>query len=528
MSELADLETINSVWSSGAYIGNAAKPTCRVMAYRYWTVEEVPFSQNGKNRGPARTWTEGGSGVEIPNKLIKTISINRSISSDTATMTLTMKNAEENITNNTYIPNAKGKFSQRRFIDGAAVSNAPWGTNGYSDWGNATGTPYTFSYGVVAQGNMFKTYQGFGGTNVLSGVWIADTVNYDSKGNITLNCRDVGALLVDQNLYFPIVPDQCYPTMFYSASWNRDEMGYADGIGKIPMRTNYDDFTDIIVACASWGGFCNKVEAETTGSDSTSVIGADTFDKRPPIDAIKTIRDWVGYNTLVDRNGTFIFNRTNWWSGNPTWTANEDNILLNHGAIGSKTADRSAFIAAESDPYYLGGNSTEAPIPRRFSYNTYEDGPRNQLHGIHRLAIMPLSARMTPDEGVTLAELTGLRSWFQRRKARITVVGNPEFDVNKQILVKDKVTWDHHLHFITGVESTQDLDSGSYTSTLETHWLGPDPSFRIQIEGGGHVRYNGNSGEGGAEASGVQFTDHFTGAEVGAIGQTEMTPEYTP
>ncbi len=519
----ADVEQITSIWGYGNYLGNY-KPTAKVMVYRYWQQVPVAFTWNGRNRGPARQWQEG-TGVELPIQVVKSISISRSIESDTATMTMVIKNAHE-----TLGPSREwqGKFSQRRSIDGAPVSNAPWSLPDVDFWGNADGGRTTFSYGGLAQGNMIKTYQGFGGSNVITGVWIIDTVEYDSGGSLTINCRDVGALLVDQNLYFPLVPDQCYPVMFYSADWN--EGRGAGTAGKPPTSTNYDDFTDIITCVASWGGFTGKIEAEMSGSVATSVIGADVFDKKPPIDAIKTIRDILGYVTLVTRDGTFKFSRSNQWVGHPDWTANEYNTLLEHRAVGSKAADRSAFIAAEADPFELGSASDEFPIPRHFSYNTNEDGPRNQLHGIQRIAMMPLDFRMNDREGVTLAELTGLRSWFQRRKGQMTVVGNPLMDVNQQILVQEKTTWDHHLHYIHGIESSQDLDSGRYTMTLQTHWLGPDPSFAVTIDGSGHVSYNGASGNGGAEVEGAgrYYTNHAVGAEDGAIGRYERTPEYTP
>lgn len=523
--DLESVDSITEVWGSGNYFGNA-KPTARVEVYRYWQMVPVAFTWNGRDRGPAHVWQEGGAPMELPTQVVKSISISRSIESDTATMTLVIKNAHE-----TAGPSKawQGKFSQRRSIDGAPVSNAPWSLPGADAWGDASGTRKTFSYGALAQGSMVKTYQGYGESRVITGVWIIDTVEYGSDGLLTANCRDVGALLVDQNLYFPLVPDQCYPTMFYSGDWNEQE-GTGDRVGKPPQSVNYDDITDIVVCVASWGGFTGKIDAEVTGSEFTSVVSADEFDKKPPIDAIKTFRDAVGYTTLVTRDGTFKFSRTNQWVGNPDWTANEYNTLLEHRAVGSKSADRSAFVAAESDPYFLGSVSTEFPVPRHFSYNTYEDGARNQLHGMHRIAMMPIDHRMTDKEAVTLAELTGLRSWFQRRKGQVTVVGNPLMDVDQQILVQERTTWDHHLHYIHGIESTQDLDTGRYTMTLQTHWLGPDPGFAVWIDGGGHVNYNSPSGTTGAEIEGAgpNFTSHAVGAEDGAIGRFEMTPEYEP
>lgn len=497
---------IEAIWATGRYFGTS-KPSARVTVNRTWTLQEVdssaPWAGRGGRRNPMRTWATGAD-VNLPIQLVKVIQISRSMDSDVATMTLTLTNAHPT---DGPAKDKQGMLSQRRTIGGAAPAQSPpqWPHLSGDDasWGDVSGGDTNHAYGMIAQGNMIKTYQGYGVHQVITGVWIIDTVDYNARGDITVNCRDLASLLTDQNLYPPLLPVGSYPTNFYSASWNQDENG--DPEGTPPTSTNYDDLSDIVSVIAAWSGFCTPDGAgvlggiETTGIDMPSPLLADKFDKRPPIDAIKELRDIVGYTTFVDQEGGFRFSRGNQWkAGNlidgqhtsAVFDITENLGLLEYVATGSKKVDRSAIIAAEQDPYRRGADPTD-PKPRYASFNTNTPSTKNQLHGMKRIAILPVTKRIPFKEMVTLAELTGLRSWFQRRLGKITIPGLPLIDIDDQVRVFERVTFDHFLHHVNAVDSTQNLETGEYTMTLSTHWMGADNSgWEIMVDGAGHVYYN--------------------------------------
>lgn len=894
--------TIEAIWNTGRYFG-ANRPAARVTVNRTWTLREVnsPASWAGRNgrRNPMRTWAESGTDVDVPIQLVKSIQISRSMDSDSGTMTLTFLNAHPT---DGPAKAKQGMLSQRRTIGYAAPAQSPYWwphlTGSDATWGDVSGGDANHSYGMIAQGNMMKTYEGYGASTVITGVWIIDTVSYNARGEVMVNCRDLASLLIDQNLYPPLLPVGSYPTNFYSASWNEDVNGDRDG--KPPTSTNYDDLccdeateiftqrgwlrhdevkagdltlsinpttwqsewadvlhvyerhgvnnmvrmagtshdslvtenhkwlvqsrhgkrefrlakdlntdsaipiaaqradtpvvplendamveavgwfwtegyirrypttdrveisqsatvnqdnvrrideaithlfgapgrlprrpgltnqmveraklllsegrsansvclelgisdvtlsrwqasgfdmnyarwsrntrpsgvvvwtldeaasrdlldrapnkvldpeficnltqsqldllidvsmmadghtksngcrvlsqasqeridgfvylccaaglatsvahrpaagpvsdcwsatilkqttvtpvgasrkggrmtvtaeryegtvwcpstehhnwlarrngtvyftgnSDIVSVIAAWSGFCTPDGSgvlggiETTGIDMPTPLLADKFDKKAPIDAIKMLRDIVGYTTMVDQEGGFRFMRGNQWkAGNlidGQWTGSvfdisEDRQLLEYTATGSKKVDRSAFIAAEQDPYRRGDDDT-FPRPRYASFNTNTDSTKNQLHGMHRIAILPVTSRVSFREMVTMAELTGLRSWFQRRHGKVTIPGNPLIDIDDQVRVFERVTFDHFLHHVNAIESNHDLETGVYTMELTTHWMGADNSgWEITVDGQGHVSYNTGGG----------------GAEVGADGEFARTP----
>lgn len=508
---------IEAVWNSGMAIG-LGRATARVTVNRTWTLQEIeqftPYTRNGM-RNPMRSYNNG-TDVTIPIQCIKSISWDRSLQSDTASMTLTLLNAHPTDGPSVY---KQGLFSQRRTLGGTAPVETPSSfprltgdrddVSGDVYWGDsqgADGEDIAFSYGAIAQGNMLKTYEGYGPYQECTGVWIIDTVTVTSKGDLSVSARDVGALLVDQTMYARgpmatgwsggIVANFSYPTAFFSAQYNSDY--YGDPKGSPPHSTNYSDITEIVQLICGWAGFADGGGLlggyEQTGIASTSMLKPEMFDKKPPIDPIKALRDMVGYTTFVDQDGGFRFNRGNQWkSGNDidgvhtsaVFDISERNQLIEYAMTGSKSVDRSAVIATEADPYLAG--LLGAPTPR----NAVRRVNNNQLHAMRIPAIIPMDHRTSLKEIVTTAELTNLRAWFQRRHGTVTIMGTPLIDIDDQVRITERTTYDFYLHHVAQISSQHDVQTGVWTQTLSTHWMGPAQNFDIRVDEDGHVIYNG-------------------------------------
>jgi hypothetical protein len=164
--------------------------------------------------------------VELPN--LKSMSWSRSVDADVASATIVLWNTEilplGTAPDDTYEFDVPGYFTFQR---GAAAN--PWGhtANAWQD--------------LIAPDRIVRTYEGYGfdaneppetDPNLYpSGVWMIDEVNYSADGLITLTCRDIGRVLIDQIMFTPVVPFAQYPLL-----WARQD---AQHVVDLPDITTY-------------------------------------------------------------------------------------------------------------------------------------------------------------------------------------------------------------------------------------------------------------------------------------------------
>lgn len=158
--------------------------------------------------------------TEVPN--IKAISTDESLDNDVATATITIDNQWMQL-NDDDDPHAAGEpgfmgyFSFDRGMSPLA----------YSRWLHQT-NEWT---GVLTPNALLRTYQGYGGATggiddavaagylVLSGTWLVDEVRITTDGTIELRCRSMAKLLIEQQLYPPLVPASLYPVRYCRWIW---------------------------------------------------------------------------------------------------------------------------------------------------------------------------------------------------------------------------------------------------------------------------------------------------------------------
>ena len=220
---------------SGQFFGSS-KPIGRVSVEPLWNLNQTPPSYGGSNRGPYRWFQDtADSGVEweVPN--IKNISWDRSESQDIATCTITLYNMWH-----------EGNLEQQELVGQLGKPGYFWPKRGLevNRWGQIGGTGSfrkdgfwdpNFSWqNVLIQYGMIRTYEGYGGhptadnfksiqdnlddENVLiTGTWLIDTVTAGSNGEMVLNCKDMGKLLLEQICFPPTIPSGLYPLDYYPA-----------------------------------------------------------------------------------------------------------------------------------------------------------------------------------------------------------------------------------------------------------------------------------------------------------------------
>ena len=211
-------EVMWDTWEAGQFVGTN-KPVTRAVIQKSVL----------RAMGPWRTlmFAQDEPNYEIPG--IKSVSINTAHQSDSASMTLTMMNQiEVDVTQNLDLTHAgqtpsaiegpsvktlkdlafPGYYSFRRGETPSSLGR--WGHEPDPVWAD-----------MFIPNRLIRTFQGYGtdgavnpwdDTNlILTGTWLIDNVTFDTKGLITIQCRDTAKLLIEQRLYPPIIPLAQYP-----------------------------------------------------------------------------------------------------------------------------------------------------------------------------------------------------------------------------------------------------------------------------------------------------------------------------
>jgi hypothetical protein len=167
----------------------------------------------GKQQYSSVPFGQASTPLELPN--IKDVTWSRSVDNGVATMSMTLYNTEPLPVGE---PPQNGDLDQPGYFSplrGNTAHSSRWdrGTNGWQDW--------------IVPDRIIRTYEGYGfNASVapeadshlyLSGTWRIDDVDFTQDGTgplITIACRDIGSVLLDQIAFPPIVPFAYYPVWF--------------------------------------------------------------------------------------------------------------------------------------------------------------------------------------------------------------------------------------------------------------------------------------------------------------------------
>jgi hypothetical protein len=203
-------------WVSGDKTGTQA-PRCRATVQKL-SIKKVPYQftmLNGVQRyglGNFTTATFGQSHVPIELPNIKSMTWSRSVDTDAATMTLTLWNCEilpmGEVPEDDQYFEREGWYTPNYGVDPEASERWSLDPN---EWQS-----------VLVPDRVIRTYEGYGADYSIapegdphmyaSGVWLIDDVEFTHDGLITIQCRDLGRLLLDQIAFPPVIPRETdYP-----------------------------------------------------------------------------------------------------------------------------------------------------------------------------------------------------------------------------------------------------------------------------------------------------------------------------
>lgn len=306
--------------------------------------------------------------------------------------------------------------------------------------------------------------------------------------------------------------------------------GYYGNTGFRWFEGNYEDYVDVVKDVLLWAGWLAYDPADSGSSDDPAVFGSlestgipsdteltpDLFDKKSIIDVIKQMKEIVGYHFWIDYDGSAIFSSPNWWQagnidnsntlfsggriyidGNGDQTndpgdtlfipeISEELTLMDYSSQISGEALRSEIIVGNDAPDYRDPSSTGYV---RYVPNTATEEIRSGVPALRGI-VKPLTLisdsqqYLNTEEMQITAELINLQIWFTQRVGSATIPGNPLIGINDQISIRERNTSEEYLHYIRGVKSTMDVESGEYTMTISTNWLGTDDDWVITADAG--------------------------------------------
>lgn len=276
---------------------------------------------------------------------------------------------------------------------------------------------------------------------------------------------------------------------------------------KATVDGNFKDYADIVKDILLWAGFwCYdpdfSKDPEVYGNiEMTGLPGPDPqhmftppwalpydwFDRKALIDIIKQFTAVTGYLFWVDDEGAARFEAPNIWRWPSNFTNTGERISFTpviderHQLIsyGVQTDDKTIFgeiIFANIDVYDK-TFSTEGPATVSAVFKNPMAGPI--LKGLVRTEFNEVpheTMTLTSKKAMEAAMLKAVREFLAARQGQVECIANPAIGINDQVRIFERQTSETYIHYVRGVQTHHDLDSGEFRMTLTTHWMGDELS----------------------------------------------------
>jgi len=234
-----------------------------------------------------------------------------------------------------------------------------------------------------------------------------------------------------------------------------------------------------------WGDF------EVLGSGPIISTPGDYFMNKSFMEAIRQIVDFLGGIFYIDHTGGAQFRMPNIWApGN--FVCDVDSVslaartnthpiefndginLLGYTMTLDDSQIRSEIVVVGKDPDIKG----EGMVAGGFKLgNGSAIDFSDLLNGQVRLMMIPGESTKnfkTNAECAVMAELTAVQIMMTYRKGSAQIIAHPGLHIDDQVRIFERVTNETAIHYVSGIESSMDLESGEYTMNVTTHWLGTD------------------------------------------------------
>jgi hypothetical protein len=278
------------------------------------------------------------------------------------------------------------------------------------------------------------------------------------------------------------------------------------------------DYSDIVKEALAWGGFFDPAlvpsdpvvsydtgdgvqrgaiwgDIEVLNSAPITPIGYENFTNKSLMDVVTFVKEIHGAIFFIDDEGGAVFRIPNIWAigsyiTDPTSSSqkarisefpivfDETNNLINITTVIDDTSLRSDFLVVGTGGTANGQPVTGGYTPGHNSTNPAQSSfidDKSLLAGQIRVAFAAGEPVTTELEAQRMAELMAMQAHFKFRRSTITAPAHPGLHIDDQVKVRERITNDTYVHYVNAISTTMDLNSGEYTMSVETNWLGDDP-----------------------------------------------------
>jgi hypothetical protein len=75
-------------------------------------------------------------------------------------------------------------------------------------------------------------------------------------------------------------------------------------------------------------------------------------------------------------------------------------------------------------------------------------------------------------------DMIALRQLMEYWKDIITISAYPHIQIDDQVRIFERTSAEGHVHYVRSIASKHDTQTGEWTYSIETNWLGQDPDAR--------------------------------------------------
>ncbi len=279
--------------------------------------------------------------------------------------------------------------------------------------------------------------------------------------------------------------------------------------GSNPGR--YSDYTDIVKLACAWAGLFWPATAYHRNSDATTtpirfkrnddgVLGAvngrvwgdfeqtgttgfvpidDPLVNKSLMDVVTYIRNIIGYAFFIDEHGAAQWRLPNCYDlGN--WVANNDRTVGRTSRI-LNIDEKQILVSLDStlnsrNVFEYIRVSNLNPDVKEGVASTYNPNPI----GLRRVGLWN-EDRFKDTELQRTADMTAAAALWLYRTDRAVIPGFPGIQIDDQVRLWERVTSEGNIHYVKAIQSSNDLETGEWTYTLDTQWLGDNPRTKWAI-----------------------------------------------
>lgn len=292
------------------------------------------------------------------------------------------------------------------------------------------------------------------------------SLGYDMSGTIL---RPVGNI----RDFTDIVKWCCAWAGFY---WPEDDaensISYTREVDWDPVHYTYDARDPILPKGRVWGTF------QKTGTSPIADLTAENFDKQPLLEVIQYVRNIINFLFFIDEAGGVVWRLPNLYSlGN--WVSphhlenrlhpervddiveiDEEETLNDYRTRLSSRNARERIFVGDSMGKYGAAIKGHAPVKA----------------GLVRIAGWTDQHFQSNREALVAADMIAARQMFDWRRSKAVINANPAIQCDDQVRFWERTTNETFYHYVIGIDSSGDMDAGTWEYNLETHWLGEDPT----------------------------------------------------